>query len=168
MLRGSQEPSFIHAPQGDTADAEDAVEIAAAYGLVADAWQEEVLRAWLRRDSSGRWAAGRWGVAVPRQNGKNAVVEILELYVLTILGLRVLHTAHEVKTARKAFLRLASFFENEREFPDLYGMAKSIRKANGQEAIFLHSPDCPVQTSLGCQTNADWGRSVGCSLRSDA
>src|SRR5699024_11968144 len=63
--------------------------------------------------------------------------EILELYALTILGLRVLHTAHEVKTARKAFLRLASFFENDREHPDLAGMVKSIRKANGQEAIFL-------------------------------
>src|SRR5699024_3149953 len=72
-----------------------------------------------------------------RQNGKNAVVEILELYALTILGFRVLHTAHEVKTARKAFLRLASFFENDRERPDLAGMVKSIRQANGQEQIFL-------------------------------
>lgn len=150
MLKGTQTPSFLHAPSGDTTDADDAIEIAAAYGLVADDWQEQVLRAWLQRDAQGRWSAGRWGVAVPRQNGKNAVVEILELYVLAILGLRVLHTAHEVKTARKAFLRLASFFENEREFPDLYGMAKSIRKANGQEAIFLHSPDCPVSGPNRC------------------
>ena len=137
MLQGAQAPSFVHAPSGDATDAEDAIEIAAAYGLVADEWQERVLKAWMQRDEHGRWSAGRWGVAVPRQNGKNAVVEILELYALTILGLRVLHTAHEVKTARKAFLRLASFFENDREHPDLAGMVKSIRKANGQEAIFL-------------------------------
>ena len=137
MLQGAQAPSFVHAPSGDATDAEDAIEIAAAYGLVADEWQERVLKAWMQRDEHGRWSAGRWGVAVPRQNGKNAVVEILELYALTILGLRVLHTAHEVKTARKAFLRLASFFENDREYPDLAGMVKSIRKANGQEAIFL-------------------------------
>lgn len=137
MLKGTQTPTFVHAPAGDESDAVDAIEIAAAYGLVADEWQEHVLKSWMRRDSQGRWAAGRWGIAVPRQNGKNAVVEILELYALTILGLRILHTAHEVKTARKAFLRLASFFENEREYPDLAGMVKSIRKANGQEAIFL-------------------------------
>ena len=137
MLKGTQTPTFVHAPAGDESDAVDAIEIAAAYGLVADEWQEHVLRTWMRRDAQGRWAAGRWGIAVPRQNGKNAVVEILELYALTILGLRILHTAHEVKTARKAFLRLASFFENEREYPDLAGMVKSIRKANGQEAIFL-------------------------------
>ena len=137
MLKGTQTPTFVHAPAGDESDAVDAIEIAAAYGLVADEWQEHVLKSWMRRDAQGRWAAGRWGIAVPRQNGKNAVVEILELYALTILGLRILHTAHEVKTARKAFLRLASFFENEREYPDLAGMVKSIRKANGQEAIFL-------------------------------
>ena len=137
MLKGTQTPTFVHAPDGDESDALDAIEVAAAYGLVADEWQEHVLRTWMRRDAQGRWAAGRWGIAVPRQNGKNAVVEILELYALTILGLRILHTAHEVKTARKAFLRLASFFENEREYPDLAGMVKSIRKANGQEAIFL-------------------------------
>lgn len=137
MLEGNQTPSFVHSPPGSESDAAEAVELAAAYGLVADEWQETVLRRWMRRTPGGRWAAGRWGLAVPRQNGKNAVVEILELYALTVLGLRVLHTAHEVKTARKAFLRLASFFENDREYPDLAVMVRSIRKANGQEAIFL-------------------------------
>lgn len=56
---------------------------------------------------------------------------------MAILGERFLHTAHEVKTARKAFLRLASFFENERQFPELAALVKDIRKTNGQEAIIL-------------------------------
>ena len=150
MLQGNQKPTFIHAPAGDESDASDAIEIAAAYGLVADEWQETVLRTWMRRDAAGRWAAGRWGLAVPRQNGKNAVVEILELHALTVLGLKILHTAHEVKTARKAFLRLASFFENEREYPDLYNASKSVRKANGQEAIELHDPKCPASGPNRC------------------
>jgi hypothetical protein len=34
------------------------------------------------------------------------------------LGEKFLHTAHEVKTARKAFLRIASFFENRRNTPN--------------------------------------------------
>ena len=150
MLQGNQTPTFVHAPDGDDSDALDAIEVSSAYGLVPDEWQETVLRSWMRRDSYGRWAAGRWGLAVPRQNGKNAVVEALELYALTVLGLKILHTAHEVKTARKAFLRLASFFENEREYPDLFAAAKSVRKANGQEAIELHTTDCPASGPARC------------------
>ena len=47
-----------------------------------------------------------------------------ELYGMVVLGERFLHTAHEVKTARKAFLRIAGFFENPRQYPELAAMAK--------------------------------------------
>lgn len=60
-----------------------------------------------------------------------------ELIGMVLLGEKFLHTAHEVKTARKAFLRIASFFENPRQFPELAAMAKEIRKTNGQEAVVL-------------------------------
>jgi phage terminase large subunit-like protein len=76
-------------------------------------------------------------LAVPRQNGKNAVLEIRELYGMIALGERFLHTAHEVKTARKAFGRLASFFENPAAYPELAALVKEIRRTNGQEAIVL-------------------------------
>jgi phage terminase large subunit-like protein len=42
-----------------------------------------------------------------------------------------------VKTARKAFIRLASFFENTRKWPELADLVKDIRRTNGQEAIVL-------------------------------
>jgi hypothetical protein len=91
------------------------------------------------RKPDGRWAAGRWGIAVPRQNGKNGILEMVELFFMAALGLKILHTAHEVKTARKAFLRIASFFENERKYPELASLVapNGIRRTNGQEAIFL-------------------------------
>lgn len=76
---------------------------------------------------------------MPRQNGKNAVLEVRELYGMATLGEKFLHTAHEVKTARKAFLRIASFFENERQYPELAALAKEIRKTNGQEAVVLRN-----------------------------
>ncbi len=53
------------------------------------------------------------------------------------LGEKFLHTAHEVKTARKAFARLLFFFDNERQFPELHDLVQDIRRTNGQEAIFL-------------------------------
>lgn len=56
---------------------------------------------------------------------------------MVVLGEKFLHTAHEVKTARKAFLRLASFFENERDFPELAALVTEVRKTNGQEAVVL-------------------------------
>ena len=74
---------------------------------------------------------------MPRQNGKNGVIEMRELFGMVLLGEKFLHTAHEVKTARKAFLRIASFFENPRQFPELAALAKEIRKTNGQEAVVL-------------------------------
>lgn len=118
-------------------DADDCIELSARYGLRPDPWQERVVRGWLGVLPDGRWAAARCGLAVPRQNGKNGVLEMVELYKMVVLGRRVLHTAHEVKTARKAFVRLASFFENVREFPELGELVQSIRRTNGQEAILL-------------------------------
>ena len=137
VLRGSQEPRVRLEPKRAYTDGEDASQLAAAYGLTPDPWQRIILDSWLGRDAFDKYTATRCGVLVPRQNGKNAVLEIRELYGSAILGEKILHTAHEVKTARKAFLRLASFFENEREYPELAALVVSIRRTNGQEAILL-------------------------------
>lgn len=96
-----------------------------------------VLDAWLGRDETDHFTATSAGLSAPRQTGKNALLEGRELYGIVCMGEKILHTAHEVKTARKAFLRLASFFENERQYPELAEMVVTIRKTNGQEAIEL-------------------------------
>jgi len=137
--RGVQLPSFEIVPPFFGEDGEQAVALAAGYGLTPDPWQAATVEAWLGRRPDGQWASPRCGLVVPRQNGKNAVLEIRELFGVIALGERVLHTAHEVKTARKAFLRLCSFFENEREFPELAALVREIRKTNGQEAIVLRN-----------------------------
>ncbi len=143
---GNQKPQWCYAPapEGYTSyDAEDAVFFAGEYGLTADQWQATTCEAWMRRDSTtGRWLAGTWAITVSRQNGKNAVLEIFELYGMTQLELKFLHTAHEVKTARKAFIRLKYFFGEKRDdpnanFPDLNALVQEVRNTNGQEAIVL-------------------------------
>lgn len=138
MLSGSQEPRVALVPKSiKWSHADDAAFLASSYGLTPDEWQFRILEAWLGETRAGKWAAGRCGTAVPRQNGKNALIEIRELYGIVALGEKFLHTAHEVKTARKAFLRLASFFENERKYPELAALVKEIRRTNGQEAVVL-------------------------------
>jgi len=137
VLLGGQQPRIAHAPKFLWSHAEDAAFLSSSYGLTADPWQFLVIESWLGEDRNGLWTAGRCGLAVPRQNGKNGALEIRELYGIVALGEKFLHTAHEVKTARKAFTRLASFFENERLYPELAAMVREIRKTNGQEAIVL-------------------------------
>lgn len=142
-LNGVQEPRVEHVPPASTTvDAADAVELAASYGLTPDPWQERVLRGWLGRRGDGKWSSPRCGLAVPRQNGKNALLEIRELFGMIMLGETFVHSAHEVKTARKAFKRLQFFFGREKNdpdanFPELNALVAEIRNANGQEAIVL-------------------------------
>lgn len=137
VLMGHQSPRVALVPAARRSDAEDAAFLSSAYGLTPLDWQFTVLDGWLRLRPDGSWASPRCGLAVPRQNGKNAILEMRELFGMIERGERFLHTAHEVKTARKAFLRLLSFFENERQFPELAALVKEIRKTNGQEAIVL-------------------------------
>lgn len=142
-LEGNQLPRLRLVPEANTCwdHGDDALFLAAGYGLEPDPWQALVVRDWLGTREDGRWAASRCGVAVPRQNGKNSILEIVELYLMVELGYKILHTAHEVKTARKAFKRILGFFENERDYPELAAMIdwanEGIRKTNGQEAIYL-------------------------------
>lgn len=125
-----------------TSDAEDATFLASAYGLIPDDWQIPILEDWLSRRPDGKWCYGRCGLAVPRQNGKNGVIEVRELFGMVVLGEAILHTAHEVKTARKAFKRLQHFFgkkanDPDARYPDLNALVAEVRNTNGQEAIFL-------------------------------
>ena len=138
-LLGVQTPRVRVAPRVKRSDVDDAEFLASSYGLVPDEWQRLVLEDWLAVRPDGRWASLTAGLSVPRQNGKNGCIEIRELYGMVVLGERFLHTAHEVKTARKAFLRIASFFENPRRWPELADLVKEIRRTNGQEAVILRN-----------------------------
>lgn len=95
-----------------------------------------VVSSWLSRREDDRFAAESCGLSVPRQNGKNALLEVRELYGMVATGEKFLHTAHQVKTAKKAFKRLAGFFEDKR-YPELSEMVVSIRRTNGEEMIEL-------------------------------
>lgn len=101
-------------------------------------WQRSVVDDWCARDGRDRPAYVTCGLSVPRQNGKNAILEAFELYALVVCGWHVLHTAHRVKTAKKSFQRLVKYFTDKRH-PEVSGMVGNIRYTNGEEAICLAS-----------------------------
>lgn len=140
-VSASQRPRLHVAPRADETFGDLASDFADAYGLTPDPWQRLVLDDWLAR-AGGRWASLSCGLSCPRQNGKNGIVEVRELFGMVGRGERILHTAHEVKTARKAFKRLQFFFgrqvgDRAAKFPELNARVVELRNVNGQEAIFL-------------------------------
>lgn len=119
----------------------EAASLAAGYGLTLDGWQHLVLGEWLQMHQ-GLWSHLTCGLSVPRQNGKNSVLEARELFGLIGLGEAILHTAHQVKTAQKHFRRLKHYFGTKAndpaaKYPELNALVESVRNVNGQEAIFL-------------------------------
>lgn len=108
-LRGAQTPRFELTPLFNTSAGDDAVDLAAAAGLVLDPWQEHVLRGSLGETSDGRWVAFECGLVVPRQNGKGSILEARELAGLFLFGEKtIVHTAHLFSTAMEHRQRMES------------------------------------------------------------
>jgi hypothetical protein len=114
----------------------DAAMLMAAYGSPLDPWQRDVVDCWLGVDEDGAYTVTSGGLAVPRQNGKNVCLEARELFGLVVMGERILHTAHQVRTTKKSFRRLVAMFEDKRH-PELMAIVKTVRYTNGEEAIEL-------------------------------
>lgn len=133
---GAQTPRIRVEPERVSTDGTDAAVLMAAYGNQLDPWQRLVLDCWLGRDASGLYCVTSAGLALPRQNGKNVCLEAREFFGLAVSGEKVLHTAHQVRTAKKSFNRLARMFTDKRH-PEIIAMVKNIRRTNGEEAIEL-------------------------------
>ena len=106
------------------------------YGYQLDEWQKMVLDCWLGHDDSGKYNVTSAGLALPRQNGKNVCLEAREFFGLVVNGERILHTAHQVRTSKKSFRRLAAMFTDKRH-PEITDIVKQIRYTNGEEQIEL-------------------------------
>jgi hypothetical protein len=148
---GAQRPAVQYVPPLFHSSAgQDAVDLAAVTGLVLDDWQQYVLTESLKeREGDYKWTAFEVGLVVPRQNGKNALLEARELAGLFLLGEElIIHSAHEFKTAQEAFLNIKNRIFAVPELlekvwgyngdPD--GQIAGIKTAHGSEGITLINP----------------------------
>lgn len=135
-MRGSQEPRVKVEPMRFSTDGEDAALLMREYGCELDEWQQGILDCWLGKDENGRYNVTSAGLSLPRQNGKNVCLEAREFYGLVVNGEKILHTAHQVRTSKKAFRRLAAMF-TDKKHPEITDIVKIIRYTNGEECIEL-------------------------------
>lgn len=133
---GNQEPRIKIEPDRVDTDGKGAFLLMQKYGCTLDEWQRLVLDCWLGVDSSGNYTMTSGFLSLARQNGKNVIIEARELYGLIVNGEKILHTAHLLKTSKKAFYRLVAIFENTK-YPELNELVADIRRTNGEETIQL-------------------------------
>lgn len=134
---GSQTPtqSFV-LPYRKTSGAE-AIAHYEKCGRKALDWQKLLVYDMLARNDDAEWTHMTFGYALPRQNGKNEVVAIREMYGL-IHGERILHTAHLTSTAHAAWERLVTIL-TDAKLIDPGKKDKGLYRANGKEHIYLDS-----------------------------
>lgn len=140
--KARQEPRIRIEPQGAAySDGPDAALLCSTYWFKPDPWQRLILDSWLSRDANGDLLVITAGLSVPRQNGKNGAIEALEFYLLmTDPNAHILHTAHRVKTVKKAHKRLAQAFQKKgRKHQKIREAVKRIRWTNGEESIEMAS-----------------------------
>lgn len=137
-MRGSQEPRIKIEPKRVATDGTDAALLMSEYGSKLDPWEVGILDCWLGLGENGKYNVTSAGISVPRQNGKNVCIESREFFGMVITGEKMLHTAHQVKTSKKSFRRLAAMFTDKRH-PEITDLVKNIRYTNGEEGIELHN-----------------------------
>jgi len=135
-MKGSQEPRIKVEPQRASTDGTDAAILMTEYGYDLDRWQSDVIDCWLGKDEAGEYNVTSAGLSLPRQNGKNVCIEAREFFGLVVNGEKILHTAHQVRTSKKSFRRLAAMF-TDKTHPEATDLVKQVRYTNGEEAIEL-------------------------------
>ena len=135
-MRGSQLPRVQIEPGRTSTDGEDAALLMSAYGCELDEWQQTVIDCWLGKDENNKYTVTSAGLSLPRQNGKNVCLEAREFFGLVVNGEKILHTAHQVRTSKKSFRRLAAMF-TDKKHPEVTDIVKNIRYTNGEECIEL-------------------------------
>lgn len=132
---GIQTPTFESLPAGYSGGyGQEAIDLAAEAGLVLDPWQQHVLRGMLTTNQRGDLPF-EVACLLPRQNGKNAIIEARELWGLFVQKQDIqLHSSHEFKTSLESYRRLLSLIEST---DWLRKLCKKPKFSHGDEGIEL-------------------------------
>jgi hypothetical protein len=160
VLLGRQEPTFLWCPTYEYTLGPEAIRHSAQAGLVWDPWQCTLANHGLAETAAGRPRFFTVGVTISRQNGKDALLEGIELFWLYVLGVKeIIHSAHLANTSRKHFFRLLRLIES---VPHLKRRLHHVRRGKGDESIELtpiragqQGPTIEFRTRAGGQSRGD-------------
>lgn len=135
---GIQRPRLCSVPPHHSLEVGDqAIDFAAKVDFDLDPWQAWLLREALGTKQNGTWSSFEVAEIISRQNGKNATVEVRELFGLFVLSEPlIIHTAHEFKASNEHFLRIQ---DRIRSTDTLNKRVKSIITSHGEEAVLLRA-----------------------------
>lgn len=139
-LVGRQTPRLLQLPDRAGSLGEEALDLWYLTGRKSDPWQELSLDALFSVDDVGFWSCSEFGELVSRQNGKGDVLSPAALAHLYLWPKpdgepkTIVHTAHQFKTAREAFLKLQRAIKSS---PALMGEIAKISTAHGEEGFEL-------------------------------
>lgn len=143
-LVGRQEPRLLRIPERAGSLADEALDISYLAGVRCDPWQEIELDAIFSVDAFGRWVCTEYGKLVARQNGKGNIILPFELAHLFLWPKpdgepkTIVHTAHEVKTAKEAFRRLKRVITSSPVLMgELLGGERGIKDNNNERGFEL-------------------------------
>lgn len=145
---GAQEPRVCSSPDGWVSSAaQEVIDLAESAGLHLDGWQRFILDVCLRERADGKWCSREVAYLVARQNGKGGVLEALALGALFLFDdeTEILFSAHEFKTAKKAYRQLKRRIQNA---PHLFAEVErrgsqvvGFRQSNEDTSITLQNGD---------------------------
>ena len=128
---GRQTPTQALVLPYDETKGGEAVELYEQGGRTAMDWQKVLLYDMMAVDDDGLWVHSKFGLSVPRRNGKSEVDKMRELWGL-FHGEHILHTAHRTTTKHSAWI-----FTN---VPPLRGTTRSPRWPASGQGISIHVP----------------------------
>lgn len=137
-LKASQTPTYEVIGAYARSDVLMAKKLASVFFGEPLKWQQHVLEVMLARDSQDNYAFPSVSLSIPRQNGKSWDARARVFYGLIASGEKVLYTCQHGDTADEMFKALSEPFEDE-DNEELCGLLKSVRKTNGQQAIYLNN-----------------------------
>lgn len=129
--RGRQTPTSSLVLPYERTLGNEAIELYEQTGRTAQEWQKLLVYDIMAQNDEDLWTHSQFGFAVPRQNGKNEIVSIREMWGL-MNGERILHTAHRTTTSRAAWERLEALL-------DAAKIEYKASGATGQERISIKS-----------------------------
>jgi phage terminase large subunit-like protein len=114
--RLSSLPTDIH----NTDAGDEVIEFARRFGMVLDDWQQWVVRHMCAERADGSWAATQNVLLVPRQAGKSAILETIEMAALFLWEEQhVIYSAHLGKTATDHMRRMRQHIKAVPEYDRL-------------------------------------------------